>query len=188
MQMFPRLGTAGGMGSSGHALGVCRHVRGWREWVCVCTRRAGLQPPPGSWVGAVVWYQQAAPGIALRPSDRLFPCAGRQGRVGLHTWCGDTWSLCPRACGWGKNRARAGCESSQGWFKHIPTSLLGQSLLVCSSLPALQTVDTEEGGLGCCAPAVPSACPGCGQLWPPAWELFLCHARYLMVAQYSNDG
>lgn len=135
MQMFPRLGTAGGTGSSGHALGVCRHVRGCREQVCVCTCRAWLQPPPGSWVGAVLWYQQAAPGVALRPSDRLFPCAGRQaGEGGTAHLVWRYLVIVSQGLWVGKNGARAGCESSQGWFEHILT--LGKvSWFAAVSLP-----------------------------------------------------
>lgn len=135
-------------GQSCFACGVgaheaCRCSHAWAQlegrvhlgmlWVCECmcvgggSRSVFLHAGPGSshllvavWEPWCCTNRQAASGIALRSGDKLFPCAGRQGRVGLHTWCGDTWSLCPSARGWGRmeldpaaRAARAGSSTSQ---------------------------------------------------------------------------
>lgn len=72
-------------------------------------------------------------------TDSSHALAGKQGRVGLHTWCGDTWSLCPKACGWGKMEP----DSSQGWFEHILT--LGKvSWFAAVSLPQRLWVQRKE--------------------------------------------
>lgn len=140
---------------------VCARVRRRREWARACTRRPWLPPPPGS-VGAVP-TGRAASGITARPGDELFPCAGRQGRVGPRTWCGDTWSLCPSARGWGRMELEpaAGAAGAGSSTSRLPRWGRGRRFAAVS--PGTADVGKrglEKGGFAVLQPFSPCRAPG----------------------------